>query len=102
MRRLAVVALGLTLAVGCYHHRAAAADLAPATESRSVMLWSFVWGALQQELQPDNCPKAALQQVTVSSNFAFALLTVVTLGFASPVTVEWRCAKDPVVPASHL
>jgi hypothetical protein len=33
-------------------------------------------------------------EATVSSNFAFALLTIVSLGFAAPASVEWRCGKD--------
>jgi hypothetical protein len=29
----------------------------------------------------------------VSSNFGFTLLTVVTLGFWSPIELQWHCAK---------
>jgi hypothetical protein len=48
---------------------------------------------VQQDVRPDNCAANAVEEVTVSTNFAFDLLTVVSLGTVSPATVEWRCAK---------
>ncbi|APR82811.1 Hypothetical protein A7982_08160 [Minicystis rosea] len=33
--------------------------------------------------------------MTVSTNFGYALLTVLSLGLAAPATVVWTCAKAP-------
>jgi hypothetical protein len=35
-----------------------------------------------------------MAEVTASTNVGYALLTVVSLGFAAPMQVEWKCAKD--------
>jgi hypothetical protein len=102
MKRWSFLVAMLPWLAGCYHYRASAVNLAPATEPQSVTVWTYAWGAVQQDVQPTDCANQALQQVEVSSNFGFALLTVVSLGFVSPATVEWRCAKSPVVPAPHL
>jgi hypothetical protein len=36
-----------------------------------------------------------MQEVRVTTNFGYAVLTVVTLGIWSPMEIEWRCAKQP-------
>jgi Bor protein len=93
MRPSFFVALLFSL-TGCYHYRAAFPDHgAPATLPQTVTTWSFLWGLVQQDVQPDNCAANAVEEVTVSTNFAFDVLTIVTLGTVSPATVTWRCAK---------
>src|SRR4051812_39456768 len=82
----------LGLSSGCYHYRAAPAHVAAATQPRRETLWSLAWGAVQQRVEPKNCPRVGLAEVTVSTNLGFALLTVVSLGFAAPATVAWTCA----------
>ena len=93
MRRALALAT-LLAATGCYHYRAWFPETAaPATLPQSRTVWSFAWGLVQQDVRPDNCAANATQEVTVSTNLAFDLLTVVSLGIVSPATVEWRCAK---------
>ncbi len=96
-RRLLPCLLAATaLAAGCYHQRAYFPDTAsPATEPQSEVRWSYCWGLCQQEVRDPPCPSHSLYEVTVSTNLAFTLLTVATLGFASPAQIEWRCAKLP-------
>ncbi len=103
MKKFAL-ALGLVASVGCYHFRTSPKDSAPATEPQTATVWSYAWGLAQNRVEVDmpSCPTRALQEVTVSSNFGFALLTIVTLGFAAPATVEWRCAKTPPTGPSNL
>lgn len=90
-----VVVICLGLNVGCYHYRALVPQAAgpPATEPKSEVVWSFIWGLVQENPRIDNCQGQPLAEVHVTSNFGFALLTVATLGLAAPVRVEWRCAK---------
>lgn len=93
--RSSFVGLGvlLGLCAGCYHYRVSPTHVAPATEPRTEVLWSFAWGAVQQWIEPENCPQVGLAEVTVSTHFGFTLLTVLSLGFVAPATVTWRCAK---------
>ena len=89
-------------ATGCYHYRAAPPDLPSSTEPESRTVWSFAWGLIQQNVQPPACQGVGLSEVTVSSNFGYTLLTVVTLGFVAPARVEWRCAKDRPCPGNGI
>jgi hypothetical protein len=44
--------------------------------------------------QPTACEQSnAIDQVQVSGNFGYTLLSVLTLGFWSPVELKWRCSK---------
>ncbi len=94
MRRIAaaIALLCSTSAQGCYQYRAHAPGYPGVAEGGEVV-WSFAWGLAQEQPRIDNCNDQALAEVTMHSNFAFALLTVVSLGFASPQKVEWRCAR---------
>lgn len=98
-RLVAVMALAACLGGGCYRHRASVYHLSEqlphATEERRAVAWTWLWGHKQGVVQPDNCRGNGASEVTVTTNFAFALLTVVSLGFVSPSVVAWRCAKDP-------
>jgi len=95
--RSATLAVLLCLAIGaaCYHYRAQVPEAAgaPATEYVGDVVWSFVWGLVQENPRIDNCQGQALAEVRVTSNFGFALMTVATLGLVAPARVEWRCAK---------
>jgi hypothetical protein len=59
----------------------------------TVVLWG--WGWKQQNQDTTNCACGALAEVKVSTNLAFELASVLTLGFFQFETVEWRCAKQP-------
>ncbi len=86
--------VALLLQAGCWYHRVeVSSPVAKATEYKGAVAWSLFWGALQNDPVPDNCNGQALAEVRVSSNFGFALLTVVTLGLVAPEQVEWKCAK---------
>jgi hypothetical protein len=80
------------LSVGCFHYRTEFPAGAPATLSESATSWSFLWGLVQSDVHPV-CAANAAQEVTVTSNLAFATLTFITLGLVAPAQVEWRCAK---------
>ena len=93
VKRTLVLSL-LLFATGCYHYRAWMPDVAaPATLPESRTLWTLAWGLVQPDVRPDNCAAKALAETTVSTNLGFSLLSVATLGFVAPATVEWRCAK---------
>jgi hypothetical protein len=67
----------------------------PATRLESKTVWVCWWGLHQQNVDPTNSLNGNLAEVRVRTNLAFELISVLTLGFVQPVTVDWRCAKDP-------
>jgi Bor protein len=94
----AVILVCVILTTSCYHYRAQAPTVPPKTEPEREVVWSFVWGLAQEMPTIDNCQGQALAEVHMSTNFAFALLTVVSIGFVSPQIVEWRCAGAEPTP----
>ncbi|MEO6135274.1 MAG: hypothetical protein ABIP35_08985 [Ginsengibacter sp.] len=56
--------------------------------------WSFLWGLVQPKDIIPHCDERSnhMNKVTVKNNYAFALLTVVTLGIVMPQKIEWCCA----------
>jgi len=96
-RRLALV-LGVTLTLvflsGCYHARLVPPQTPPATALESETVWPLWWGLSQPEIAADNCMGNGVSEAIVTTNFGFAVITVVTLGITSPVRVQWQCAKD--------
>jgi len=96
-RCLAVLCLNLLLGVqtGCYHYRVYGEQVPVGSEAKRATLWSSLWGARQQNINTDQtCVNNPTAEVTMSGNFGYTLLTVLSLGFVSPIDVEWKCAKD--------
>ena len=95
--RLAVMCLSLLLVLqaGCYHYRVYGKEVPVGSEAKQETLWSSVWGTRQQNINTDaTCLRNPTAEVTMSSNVGYALLTVLSLGFVSPMDVAWKCAKD--------
>ena len=93
--RIAAPALVLLLAglAACYTYRTSAPELIGVTETKGTVVWSFFWGALNgTPPRVDNCNGQALSEVAVKENPLYWLLTLMSLGIASPKLVEWRCA----------
>ncbi len=100
LRRIRVVTLGVAVAValaGCYHYRVTVPQPNPATDIESRTVHSLFWGLVQEDTTARNCAPGqslgALDEVRVTTNLGYAVLTVVTLGIWSPHDVAWRCAK---------
>ena len=93
MRQFAVVTVILfcVSVQGCSTYRVHAPHH-PGVIDDGEVVWSLAWGLIQEKPKVE-CNDQALAEVTVKSNFAFDLLTVVTLGFMSPKKVEWKCAR---------
>jgi hypothetical protein len=93
-----LVALSIVVMQGCYHSRVIL-NSQPATEYKSKCVNAFLWGLIQENVEPDNCPGSnGLQEVRVNWNLGYSLITIATLGIWSPTQVEWRCAKPCVPP----
>lgn len=104
--------MGLTLATlqlmtgGCYRYHLLAPEPDPVVTACQRTVHTLAWGLITRDTRTTHCEGAvpdsvasacrqsnAIDQVRVSSNFGFALITVVTLGFWAPVELKWHCAK---------
>lgn len=85
----------LLLVAGCATNKISRPNQwALGADGGSKTVWTFFWGACQQNINPTNCVGPGLSEVTVHGNFGYSLISVLSLGTAMPVTIEWRCAKD--------
>ncbi|MBI3218414.1 MAG: hypothetical protein HYZ44_02785 [Bacteroidetes bacterium] len=96
-----VLLLTMTLTQGCYHYRVASAKFDPSTNYQKKRVDSFFWGAAQKrtnaiDVVTANCDSLninKIDEVRVTTNYGYALITVVTLGIWCPIQIEWKCAK---------
>ncbi len=91
-----LLAASVALAGGCAHYRASptGAGGASVTTEGKETVWNLAWGLVSTPTgYVDNCQDGPLAEVTVTSNLAYAILTVATLGLVSPAVVEWKCGK---------
>ena len=92
-----ILILGCTTS-SCYSYRIATHAL-PGTEvSKTVTAHSLFWGLVQnpREIHTPICDSLGVNgmaEVSMKTNFGYALITVVTLGIWSPVKVEFKCSK---------
>ncbi|NDU96480.1 hypothetical protein GK108_16485 [Spirosoma terrae] len=80
----------------CYHYRVSTSRFDPSTGYQKQTAHSFFWGLVQQNVTAKNCDSLklkSLDEVRVTTNFGYSLLTVATLGIWSPVQIEWKCPK---------
>ncbi|MBC7889571.1 MAG: hypothetical protein H7Z13_16980 [Ferruginibacter sp.] len=82
----------------CYTYRVAT-HAQPGTEaSKAITAHSFFWGLAKKpkEIHTPVCDSLGvlgMAEVTMKTNFGYALITVATLGIWSPVKVQWKCSK---------
>lgn len=109
---LQIVLVVLQLAgTGCYRYHLLVPEPDPVVTSCRRTVHTLAWGLITRDTRTTHCETAvpdtvasacrqsnAIDQVRVSSNFGFTLLTVVTLGFWSPVELRWHCAKPQEGP----
>lgn len=88
--------LCLTLSQGCYHVRVNTATYDPSTTYRSETVHTMFWGLVQEDVIASNCDSInvkGLDEVRVTNNFGYSLITVLTLGIWCPTQIEWKCSK---------
>ena len=82
----------------CYSYKVATHAQAGTELSKPVTANAFFWGLIQKpaQIQTPVCDSLGvngMSEVTVKTNFGYALITVVTLGIWCPVKVQWKCSK---------
>jgi hypothetical protein len=94
---LFAIAVCVVAAAGCSTTTVSVADPDPVTEyrERNTTAHTFFWGLAQdpQTVIAGNCESNSLDSVRVSTNYGFALVTVLSLGIWTPIEVNWRCAE---------
>lgn len=94
-RTLTVLAC-FALLQGCYHTRINTASFDPSTTYQSKTVHSLFWGLGQEDVVAENCDALkvnGLDEVRVTTNYGYALITVITLGIWCPTQIEWKCSK---------
>lgn len=96
LSKLILLVLFFIFLQGCYHYHINTSGFDPSTNYKRKTVNSFFWGLVQQNIVASNCDSLkinSLDEVHVKNNFGYALITVVTLGIWSPMTIEWKCSK---------
>jgi hypothetical protein len=82
--------------ISCYHYRVVNTNNDPATEYERKVMWSYAWGLVNKpkDFHVPNCNNSnAIDELIFSKNFGQSLITVFSLGIASPIEVKWKCHK---------
>ncbi len=98
---LKVATLGLVAPARVERHcaRATIIDEAPPPDTAAngppggATYWSLVWGTYQREPRPP-CNDRPIAKVILKINPVFDLLSVVSLGAASPARIRWECVPS--------
>ena len=95
VKKLFIVFLVLSV-VGCYQYRVINTNNDPSTEYQKKIMWSYAWGLVNKpkDFHVPNCNNSnAIDELQFSKNFGQSLITIFSLGIASPVEVKWKCHK---------
>ena len=90
---LLIVVATVVVTSGCYHYRLAMHGEG-VTEPHKKTMHALFWGLIQENEFADNCLGQGIHEVRVSTNFGYALVSVVTLGIWVPMDIEWTCAGE--------
>lgn len=80
----------------CYTYRVLNTINDPASvQYHHKILWAYCWGLVvkPQVFSVDDCENNGIDEVVISTNLGTNIITVISLGFLSPVKVEWKCHK---------
>jgi uncharacterized lipoprotein YajG len=92
--RPVLILLSLVLLAGCAEHRLTVQRPNPGMAPVLVQSSAIGWGASQTRNVAD-CQSNVIDEVRVKQNVGQSLLSVLTLGFYMPTTIEYICAKVP-------
>jgi Bor protein len=94
MRPKLSIICALLLLAGCAEHRLVVQRPNPGSPPTEVESAAIGWGASQKR-SVANCESNIIDEVRVKQNFGQSLLTVLTLGFYMPTTIEYVCGNVP-------
>ena len=94
--RILTIVIVITTTEGCYHTRVLTSHNDPSTSYNKKTINILFWGLVQKNVIATDCDALkikSLDEVRVTTNFGYALITVITLGIWCPMQVEWKCPK---------
>jgi Bor protein len=94
MRPKLSIICALFLLAGCAEHRLVVQRPNPGPPPTEIESAAIGWGASQKRTVA-NCESNIIDEVRVKQNFGQSLLTVLTLGFYMPTTIEYVCGNVP-------
>lgn len=94
LARAVLVMVAMAATPACAHFRVAPEGLSASTVEEKRKVHAMAWGAFEPRIAPANCRGNGLASVTVKMTLLGAIGTVGTLGFWTPLHVEWTCAGD--------
>lgn len=83
VQRTLVLVACLSMCQGCYHVRVTTANFDPSTTYESKTVHTLFWGLVQEDVLAMNCDALnvkSLDEVRVTTNLGYAIITVLTLG----------------------
>lgn len=94
MRIVSLLTAVAVVVTSCYHVRTVAnPETQRDANPKAQTAWVLLWGLSQPRILAPECKSEAFQDVRTSTNFGYALITVLTLGIVCPLDVEYTCAK---------
>ena len=96
MLQIFIVAVMFITNEGCYHTRILTSHNDPSTQYQKLTVNTFFWGLVQRNVVATDCDALqlkSLDEVRVTTNYGYALITVITLGIWCPMQLEWKCPK---------
>jgi hypothetical protein len=93
MRPLIIASCFLLLA-GCAEHRLTVKRPNPGTPPAEVSSAAIGWGASQKRNVAE-CDSNIIDEVRVKQNVGQSLVSLLTLGFYMPTTIEYVCGNVP-------
>lgn len=99
LNRFAVMILICTMFAGCAHYRVHAPNPNPGTDYKKETVHVLFWGLGQSKgVSAKNCGNNVIDEVRFNNYLWHEVATVLTLGIWMPREVEWKCAKEGMVP----
>jgi Bor protein len=99
MRPIIFMCCASLMLAGCAEHRLVVRQPNPNTQKEEVQSAATGWGTSQTK-NVAVCDSNIIDEVRVKQNFGQSLLTVLTLGFYMPTTIEYQCGNPPSEPGS--
>lgn len=90
----ALLALSAPMLSGCAEHRLVVQRPNPGMPATTVESAAIGWGASQKRNVAE-CDSNIIDEVRVKQNLGQALVSVITLGFYMPTTIEYVCGNVP-------
>lgn len=84
----------LLLLAGCAEHRLVVQQPNPGPPPITANSAAIGWGAAQNRIVAQ-CDSNIIDEVRVKQNLGQSLLSVLTLGFYMPITIEYVCGNVP-------